>query len=95
MASEESRGIDLTFGGGTLVIVGQTAEVGQSRIELPIPYDGELIEITLDHRFLGEFMRVLDQDKSFTLDVKNAEEAALCSTDDGYGYVIMPLARDR
>ena len=21
--------------------------------------------------------------------------AAVCSTDDGYGYVIMPLARDR
>jgi DNA polymerase-3 subunit beta len=95
VASEESRGIDLTFGGGTLVIVGQTAEVGQSRIELPIPYDGDPIEITLDHRFLGDFMRVLDPEKSFTLDVKNAEEAALCSTDDGYGYVVMPLARDR
>ena len=69
-------------------MVGQTAEVGHSRVELPIPYDGEPIEITLDHRFLGEFLRVLDHEKSFTLDVKDAEEAALCTTDDGYGYVI-------
>jgi DNA polymerase-3 subunit beta len=95
VASEESRGIDLTFGGGTLVMVGQTAEVGQSRVELPIPYDGEPIEITLDHRFLGDFLRVLGAEGSFTLDVKNAEEAALCCTDDGYGYVVMPLARER
>lgn len=95
VASEESRGIDFTFGDGNLVMVGQTAEVGHSRIELPIPYDGEPVEITLDYRFLGDFLRVLGQEKSFTLDVKDAEEAALCSTDDGYGYVVMPLARER
>jgi DNA polymerase-3 subunit beta len=95
VASEESRGIDFKFADGTLLMVGQTAEVGHSRIELPIPYDGEPIDITLDHRFLGEFLRVLDAEKSFTLDVKDGEEAALCSTDDGYGYVVMPLARDR
>jgi DNA polymerase-3 subunit beta len=95
VASEESRGIDFAFNQGSLVMVGQTAEVGQSRIELPIPYDGEQIEITLDHRFLSDFLRVLDGEKPFALDVKNAEEAAVCTTDDGYGYVVMPLARDR
>jgi DNA polymerase-3 subunit beta len=95
VASEESRGIDFTFANGTLLMVGQTAEVGHSRIEMPIPYDGDPIDITLDHRFLGEFLRVLDAEKTFTLDVKNAEEAALCTTDDGYGYVVMPLARER
>jgi DNA polymerase-3 subunit beta len=95
VASEESRGIDFKFANGTLLMVGRTAEVGHSRIELPIPYDGEPIDITLDHRFLGEFLRVLDPQRSFTLDVKDAEEAALCLTDDGYGYVVMPLARDR
>src|SRR4029453_15591586 len=40
VTSEESRGIDFTFGEGSLVLAGQTAEVGQSRIELPIAYDG-------------------------------------------------------
>jgi DNA polymerase III subunit beta len=27
--------------------------------------------------------------------LKDATSAAVCHTDDGYGYVIMPLARDR
>ena len=33
--------------------------------------------------------------KSFTIDLQDSDAAAVCTTDDGYGYVIMPLARDR
>jgi DNA polymerase-3 subunit beta len=64
-------------------------------VELPIAYDGNEIVVTLDHRFVADFLKVLDPETSFTLDIENAESAALCTTDDGYGYVIMPLARDR
>jgi DNA polymerase-3 subunit beta len=95
VTSEESRGIDLTFGGGMLVLAGRAAEVGQSRVELPIGYDGPEITITLDPRFVIDFLKVLDAEKTFTLEVKDSDSAATCTTDDGYGYVIMPLARDR
>lgn len=95
VASEESRGIDLTFGGGTLVMSGATAEIGQSRVELPIPYDGDNITITLDHRFVADFLKVLDTEKPVTVDIEDGESAALFTTDDGYGYVVMPLARDQ
>lgn len=93
--SDESRGVDFTFGGGTLVLAGQAAEVGQSRVELPIAYDGSPIGITLDPRFLGDFLNTLDTERTFTLDLIDGDAAAVCTTDDGYGYVIMPLARDR
>jgi DNA polymerase-3 subunit beta len=95
IASEESRGIDFSFGTGSLVLSGSTAEVGSARVELPIPYDGETITVTLDHRFVGDFLRVLDPDKTFTLEIENPDTAALFTTEDGYGYVVMPLARDR
>jgi DNA polymerase-3 subunit beta len=95
VTSEESRGVDFTFGDGTLVLAGQTAEVGQSRIELPIAYDGASISITLDPRFVIDFLKVLEAEKPFTLDIQDSDAAAVCTTDDGYGYVIMPLARDR
>lgn len=93
--SEESRGIDFTFGGGNLVLSGKAAEVGQARVELPIGFDGPEITITLDPRFILDFLKVLDPDKTFRLEIENGERAAVGSTDDGYGYVIMPLARDR
>ncbi len=95
VTSEESRGIDMTFGEGMLVLSGRAAEVGQSRVELPISYDGEELTVTLDPKFVIEFLKVLDAEKTFTIEVKDSESAAVCSTDDGYGYVIMPLARDR
>jgi DNA polymerase-3 subunit beta len=95
VTSEESRGVDFTFGDGSLVLAGQTAEVGQSRIELPIAYDGQAISITLDPRFVSDFLKVLEPEKTFTIDLQDSDAAAVCTTDDGYGYVIMPLARDR
>ncbi len=94
VTSEESRGIDFNFEPGTLVLSGRAAEVGQSRIELPISYDGSAISISLDPRYVSDFLKVLDPEKSVNAELKDAESAAVLTTDDGYGYVIMPLARE-
>lgn len=95
VTSEESRGIDFAFGEGMLVLSGQTADVGQARVELPIGYHGENISITLDPRFVIDFLKVLDAEKNVTLELEDAEGAVVATTDDGYAYVIMPLSRDR
>ena len=95
VTSEESRGVDFQFGGGTLLLVGQAAEVGESRVEMPIAYEGDTIAIMLDPRFLVDFLKTLDAEKSFTLDLVDGDQAAVAKVDDGYGYVVMPLARDR
>lgn len=94
VASDESRGIDLEFGGGTVVLTSVTAEVGQSHVELPISYQGPAVKITLDHRFISDFLRVLDPQKTVSLAVKDNETAAEFTTDDGYTYVVMPLSRE-
>jgi DNA polymerase-3 subunit beta len=95
VADEESRGLDFSFGEGKLIMAASTADVGQSRVEFPIPYDGEVITVTLDNRFVADFLRVLDPEKICTVEIEDEESAALFTTDDGYGYVVMPLARDR
>ena len=95
VANEESRGIDFTFGEGSLVLAALTADVGQSRVEMPVAYDGPPITLTMDHRFVSDFLRVLDLNRSFSVEIEDAESAALFQTDDGYGYVVMPLAKDR
>jgi DNA polymerase-3 subunit beta len=90
----ESRGIDFTFGDGTLLLKASVAEAGNSRVELPISYAGPPVVLALDNRFVSDFLRVLDPEKSITVDFLDSESAALFVTDDGYGYVIMPMARD-
>ena len=94
VANLESRGIDFTFAEGGLVLSATTAEVGQSRVDLPISYEGNPVTVTLDHRYVEEFLRVLDVEKTFSVEIEDSESAALFTTDDGYGYVVMPLARE-
>ncbi len=95
VSSGESRGIDFIFGKGSLVLTGVTADVGESRVELPIAYDGDELVLCLDHRYVTDFLKVLESEKTFTLDIVDSDSAALYETDDGYSYVVMPLARDR
>ncbi len=94
VVSEESRGVQFEFSEGTLVLSANAAEVGESRVELPVSYSGAPVSISLDPRYVSDFLKVLGPEKMFTLDLENAESAALFSTDDGYGYVVMPMARD-
>jgi DNA polymerase-3 subunit beta len=95
VTSEQRRGVDFTFGEGKVVMVAHGAEYGESHIELPIAYDGAEVAITLDPRYLSDFLRVLDPEATINFELRNAESAAVCSTLDGYSYVIMPLARDQ
>lgn len=95
VTDQESRGVDLTFEDGTLKLEGNTAEVGSSQVELPIAYDGEKIVLTLDHRYVADFCKVLEADASFIFDVESGQAPALLTTSDSYSYVIMPMARDR
>ncbi|MFV2069089.1 MAG: DNA polymerase III subunit beta, partial [Pirellulales bacterium] len=95
VTSEESRGIDFVFGEGSLVLIGQTADIGQARVDLPIGYDGPTIAIMLDPRYVSDFLKVLDPGSTITFDLQDGESAAVATTEDGYGYVIMPLSRDR
>lgn len=94
VSSEERRGVEFTFGEGKVVLSCHGAELGESRVELPIAYDGPPKPITLDPRYVSDFLKVLDPERTFQLELQDAESAVVCTTDDGYSYVIMPLARD-
>lgn len=94
VTSEESRGVDFQFKEGSLILAGQTAERGAAQIELPTSYSGPELAVVLNPHFVGDFLKVLDPEKTFTFHIRDSESAAMLTTDDGYAYVIMPLARD-
>jgi DNA polymerase-3 subunit beta len=95
VTSDERRGVDFTFGNGKVVLAAHGAEYGESHVELPIAYDEPELVITLDPRYLSDFLRVLNPEAMLLIEIRDAESAAVCSTEDGYAYVIMPLARDQ
>lgn len=94
VTSEQSKGVDFSFEPGQLVLSGRSAESGESRVELPIDYSRAAVRIKLDPRFMSDFLRVLDGGSTVSLEIADPQSACVCRTDDGYGYVIMPLAAD-
>jgi DNA polymerase-3 subunit beta len=94
VTSERQRGVDFQFADGKLTLTARSAEMGESRVELPIAYEGKPLVVMLDPRFVSDFLKVLDLDATFTFHLRDAESAVVTTTGDGYSYVIMPLSRD-
>ncbi len=94
VTTDEHRGVDFTFGEGTVSLAGHGAEMGESHVELPIDYDGPPVPVKLDPRYVADFLRVLEPEQTFTINVRDAESGVICETEDHYAYVIMPLSRD-
>ena len=94
VTSEQSKGVDFAFEPGQLVLCGRSAESGESRVELPLEHAGATVRIKLDPRFAIDFLRVLDGGTNVAIEITDPQSACVCRTEDGYGYVIMPLAAD-
>ncbi len=94
VTSDESRGVDFVFSSGLVTLISQAADVGNSKVELPVSYDGEEIAIMFDPRFVADFLRVLEPESTVELGLTGGEDPALFRCGDEYKYVIMPLARN-
>ncbi len=95
VANDESRGITFTFSSGTLTMDAAASERGQSHTEMPITFDGEELSVSMDHRYVSDFLKALDPSSQFAIHLENSQAAVLFVTEDGYSYIIMPLAKDR
>lgn len=95
LTSDESRGVDFRFGGGTLTLSTKAADVGAATVELPIGYEGDPVEITFDPRYLTDALKALEPTATVTAELIDHKSAAVFRTGDGYAYVVMPLTRDR
>lgn len=94
VTNEDSRGVDFRFHDGTLTLESSAADVGVSKIDLPISYDADEMAIKFDPRFLSEFFRVLPAETQVYWHLIDQESPAVFRTNDDYTYVIMPLARE-
>ncbi|HVJ68861.1 MAG TPA: DNA polymerase III subunit beta [Caulifigura sp.] len=94
VTNEESRGVDFSFGGDTLTLASVGADVGTSRIELPVSYGGDEITVTFDPKFVVDFLRVFDSATAVSLNLNDANSAALFTAEQNHQYVVMPLARE-
>jgi DNA polymerase-3 subunit beta len=95
MTDDESKRVRFQFAKKKLTLRAQGVESGQSRVELPIEYDGKGLEISFDPKFVTDMLRVLEPDTPLTLDMNDSAAPAVFRHDPNYLYVIVPLVETK
>lgn len=93
--AEDSLRIDFQFSAGSLSLRGSAADVGESTVEIPVPFDGEA-SLMLNHRYVLEAVKQMDQSVPFSFGVffKDEEDGGslVARTSDGFVYHQMGLS---
>lgn len=90
----ESRGLDFSFTAGRCDL-SATSEGGRADVELPLSYDGSGVAVTLDHRFVGEMLKLFPDETMLSMKLVNSKTGVLFEDGNGYQYVVMPISRER
>ena len=106
MKSEESRAAEFDFSKGTLAIASYKGQVepkkkkektlladGESKISIPISYDGEPIAINFDAVYVADCLKVLEVASEVQFRLISLEDPGLLVAGD-YKYIVMPVSRD-
>lgn len=90
LTNEESKGVRLSFSSGSLSISSRAPEMGEAKIDLPIEYSGEAIEIGFNPIYLMDALKVADQE-TVTFEIKTPNKPGLLKCGPGFLYVVMPV----
>jgi DNA polymerase III subunit beta len=93
VADNESRGLEFQFTEGNLAVSGKASGVGDSRVQLPIPYAGDPVKLTANSVYVMDFLRCVGNEGATYLNLKDGNSPIMFSHDN-YQYVVMPMARE-
>jgi DNA polymerase III subunit beta len=91
MTDEESKRVVFSFGKNKLTLKAQGSESGRSRVEMPLDYSGQPIDIGFDPKYLLEMLRVLPPETPLSLELIDPSSPVVLRTDASYTYVVVPL----
>ena len=94
LTDEDSRGVDFSFTKGKLTLKARVPEKGRGKVEMPVEFEGKGMEVTFDPRFIIDMLKVLDPESEVTLELVDANRAAILRAGEDYSYIVMPLTRE-
>ena len=90
LASEETKGIKLSFSDNTLTFSGRAPEAGAAEITMSIDYGGDPISVGFSPQFLTDAFRVMKTD-AFEMDLSQPDRPGLIKSGSDFIYVLMPI----
>ena len=90
LTNEESKGVRLAFTAGSLSISSRAPEMGEAKIDLPVEYSGEAIDVGFNPLYLMDALKVADQE-TVTFELKTPNKPGLLKSGPSFLYVVMPV----
>ena len=90
LATELSRGIQMTFSKDKLVLFSSTPEAGDAEIKIPVKYQGEDMTIRFNPPFLLDMLRVVEEPE-VTCEFIDGGKPGIFRAGKDFLYVIMPV----
>jgi len=91
LTSEKSNSVKFAFGPGTVKVTAVTPEVGESREEMNIEYQGEGLEIAFNPQYIIDILKTLEEEENVYFELTDSNQPGLFRTDGKFLCVIMPM----
>jgi DNA polymerase-3 subunit beta len=91
LTTKDSQAVRLAFGANRLTLSSRTPDVGESSVELPVPYGDDPLEVGFNPAYIMDALKVLDQDR-FTLELKDEASPGVIREGESFTYVVMPIS---
>jgi len=90
--SNETKGVDMNFQPGRLVLHAHAADVGNSETEMDLGYEGAEVVVTFDADYILDSLKAIDSGAMIRGEF-HPREANVLRVGDDYTYTVMPLIR--
>jgi DNA polymerase-3 subunit beta len=89
--AQRNAPLRLRFAKGELTVSAQTQDVGEGRESIPVPFDGEALEIGFNPEFLRDGIESADGDELHLKLISPLRPSVLQGETDDFSYLIMPI----
>jgi len=91
MTTDKARAVKFSLGREKLVLFTRVQDVGEVKVELPVEYKGEEMDIVFNPEYVADYLKVVE-DENVELHLKDKASAAVFRSGKDYQYVLMPLS---
>jgi DNA polymerase-3 subunit beta len=92
LLAQKNRPLRLSFSPGELSVSAETPDVGEARESLPVPFQGEELEIGFNPEFLREGLEAIEEGDVLVKLISPIRPGLIEAADgSGFQYLIMPI----
>jgi len=91
LASEQSKGILLSFTEDSLCLSSSTPEAGDAEVKMPVSYKGEAFDVGFNPQYMLEALRVIEEPEVI-LEFIDASKPGVIRAGKDFLYVLMPVS---